>query len=315
MQRDLVPLWSLLEACRDGTSTQQRQLAEAVAEELRANGAMTVELRGETLSVDDYPVVSCADSYAATHGVRRIMKEACTSRVAFAQAVSRDALREWAAATVTGCASSASGRGVEVAAQPARAATPPLRSMPESSRLASVYAQQQLFAALPPLPSVSAEAAKAVIERVVERLLLQDRGLEPVVLLQADEALLERSAAVAVLSVVMARAAGWPLERLDELGVAGLLHDLGVALDLDAPAESSFRWLLQRGCEDLWLRAALVARGWREEVDDEPVLGAVQVVRLAAAAVRGGADEVARLRRAGRVDEELAAVAQRAIAG
>ena len=95
-------------------------------------------------------------------------------------------------------------RCVEVVEQAARATASEPASQPESSRLASVFSQQQLFAALPPLPGVSAETAKAVIERVVERLLAQDGGLEPVVLLQADEALLGRSAAVAVLAVVVA---------------------------------------------------------------------------------------------------------------
>ena len=52
----------------------------------------------------------------------------------------------------------------------------------------------------------------------------------------------------------------------------------------------------------------------RDEDGDGVALGAVQVVRLAAAAVRGGGAEVERLRRAGVVDGELCDVALRATA-
>src|SRR5690606_1582927 len=120
------------------------------------------------------------------------------------------------------------------------------------SRLRSVFLQHRLIAGLPSIAGVSAATAKLVIQGVVDRLLQVPGGLEPLMLLQQDEALLRRSTAVAVLSVVFARRVGWPVEKLADLGAAGLLHDLGAIIDPKSPGSASFHWLLLRGNEDFW---------------------------------------------------------------
>jgi hypothetical protein len=183
----------------------------------------------------------------------------------------------------------------------------PLRREPRGggdadSRLRSVFLQHRLIAGLPAIPGVPPTTAKFVVEQIVERLLLVAGGLEPLMLLQRDEDLLARGTVEAVLAVVLARAAGWPEERLPDLGAAALLRDLGRVLDEGSPREAGFAWLLERGHDDFWLRCALAARQGRGPLPDgEPALGSVAVVRLAAAVAdlasqRTGASLAAALR-------------------
>jgi hypothetical protein len=132
------------------------------------------------------------------------------------------------------------------------------------SRLRSVFLQHHLIAAIPVTGLVPPVLAKVVVEAVVDRLLGIPGGLEPLMLLQKDDALLRSSLHVSVLTVVLARAAGWGEDRLADLGAAALLHELGAILDPNQPGPAGFTWLVERGCEDFWLRSAVVARTWRE---------------------------------------------------
>jgi hypothetical protein len=171
----------------------------------------------------------------------------------------------------------------------------------DDSRLRSVFLQWRLIAGLPVIAGVDPAAAKAVVQGIVDRLLQVRGGLDPLILLERDGALLQRSTAVAVLTVVFARCAGWPTQVLPELGVAGLLHDLGSVLDQDNPGQAAFRWLLDRGEDDLWLRSALVARhvgtpATAAEVGLPGQLAVVGLVRLAASTDAAGADVEARER-------------------
>lgn len=136
-------------------------------------------------------------------------------------------------------------------------------------------------------------------------------------LLQHDEALLRRSTAVAVLTVVFARRVGWPAELLADLGAAGLLHDLGSILDPALPGRASFHWLLERGDEDFWLRSALVARRWRDgsaaSADQAGPLSVIAIVRMAAAAYAGGVAGLDALLANGSAPDELVQLAKGAI--
>ncbi|MBL8752310.1 MAG: hypothetical protein JNK15_03335 [Planctomycetes bacterium] len=149
------------------------------------------------------------------------------------------------------------------------------------SRLRSVFLQHQLVAGLPRLPGVAPTLAKFVVGQIVDRLLDVPGGLEPLMLLQRDPALLARSTAVAVYAVLFARAAGWPDERLADHGAAAMLHGLGRVLDDGAAARAGFAWLAARGCSDFWLRAALVARHACGGAADETLPVGVATVRLA----------------------------------
>lgn len=159
------------------------------------------------------------------------------------------------------------------------------RALPDAdSRLRSVFLQHRLIAGMAAVPAVHRTLAKFAIEQIVDRLLAVPGGLEPLMLLQRDEALLARSTAVSVLAVVLARHAGWPEDRLADLGAAALLRDLGLAIDPSMPGRAGFQWLLQQGHDDFWLRCAMVARHARGDAgtigDAE---GACAVVGLAAA--------------------------------
>ena len=135
----------------------------------------------------------------------------------------------------------------------------------EDGSLRAVFVQHRLIAGLPPLPGLDPVAKQAVVAAIVDRLLAVPGGLEPLMLLQRDAALLQRSTVVAVLAVVLARRIGWPDEQLADVGAAALLHDLGAVLAPDRPAAAAFAWLLDRPADDFWLRCALVARSWRED--------------------------------------------------
>lgn len=329
MQLGVVSLWSLLEACRAGSQDEQREAADAAEEAVRDHireRSLTIELRDSVLVIDDFPAVSGVDTFAATHGLLGFLREAGVERVRFSRGVDADGLRVWATHVITGRAPETWPDGVEVRLRcepgavgvvrpqaPARVAV----EAPDS-RLQSVFLQHRLIAGLPKIEGVDASVAKLVIQGVVDRLLQVDGGLEPLMLLQDDEALLQRSTAVAVWTVVIARRAGWPLEQLADLGSAGLLHDLGSVLDEQAPGAAAFRWLLDRGDDDFWLRSALCARRWRdgEQAHAAPAgpLAVVAIVRLAVAMHRGGGTAIDEAVARGGVPEELAEIARSALA-
>lgn len=157
------------------------------------------------------------------------------------------------------------------------------------SQLRSVFLQHRLIEAFGTAGPVSPTMARVVVHAVVDRLLALPAGLEPLMLLQQDAAVLRASTRTAVLSVVLARAAGWPDDRLADFGAVALLHDLGAILDPARPAAAAFEWLIDRGTDDFWLRSALVARHWRSDhgstlaAAGSGSTGAAVVVRLAAA--------------------------------
>lgn len=161
------------------------------------------------------------------------------------------------------------------------------RVVPEvDSRLRSVFLQNRLIAGLPRLPGVPVPIAKFVVGQIVDRLLAVPGGMEPLMVLERDAARLATSTGIAVLTVVVARAAGWPVRALADLGAAALLADLGSLLAEEDQGTAGCRWLLDRGVDDFWLRCALVARHARTPVGDAQALhagGGLVFVRLAIA--------------------------------
>ena len=330
MQFGVVSLWSLLEACRAGSDEEQVEAARGAAAAVRAHAGdegLTIELRGSLLVVDDFPAVSGVDTFAATHGLLAFLRDADVERVRFDADVGDEALLGWARQVVAGRGPIEARRGVAVRRRgrtdDSGVVRPHLQTPQgldqSDSRLRSVFLQHRLIAGLPGIDGVDAGTAKLVIQGVVDRLLQVEGGLEPLMLLQQDEALLRRSTAVAVLAVVFARSAGWPPEQLADLGTAGLLHDLGSMLDQRDPDTAAFRWLLDRGDDDFWLRSALCARRWRDgegaSEDAAGPLAVVAIVRLAAAVHRGGRAAIDEIVAGGGAPDELGQLARSALAG
>jgi hypothetical protein len=242
-------------------------------------------------------------------GVLRWLRRSGVVEVELSPSVTPDALVEFALLVTAPAVSVTSLPTVWPAGVVARTATEgddreprttvpgrPRHDAESGSALRSVFVQHCLIDRLPRLPGIAPVACKIVVQAVVERLLSVPGGLEPLMLLQRDEELLQRGTRVAVLAVVLARVAGWPDDRLAELGAAALLHDLGRLLDDARPGPAAFAWLLERGAEDFWLRCALVSRHWRDcepgtDVAGADGLGAAVLVRLAAEVERqlGGA--------------------------
>ena len=295
-----------------------------------ATAALKLAVAGPLLLVDGAPANGGVGAFAATHALTAYLRDAGLVEVSFAPSVAAEALLGWANGVLereqpprwpegvrVRCAAdspqqadrepvAALHRRVEVAAQP-------------DSRLRSVFLQHRLIDELPRLEGVEPETAKLVVQQVVDRLLQVPGGLDPLMLLQQDAALLSRSTIVAVLTVLFASRAGWPAERLADLGVAGLLHDLGTILDPDAPGPAAFRWLLERGDEDFWLRSALVARrfcaGVEASAGPAGPLAVVALVRLAAVAAASADPRpfAERVREVAGVPDELVEVAREAL--
>jgi hypothetical protein len=234
-----------------------------------------------------------AEALADAHAVVTTLRAAGVAKIELDAMVDVDALLAFGAAMVASADGHPAPPAVPASVRVERFGDERLRAVQRGghtggggdSALRSVFLQHRLIAGVPSVSGLSPVVAKAILQRIVDRLLAVPGGLEPLILLQQDPAVLSRSLVVAVLSVVVARAAGWPESGLTDLGAAGLLHDLGALLDEARPGVVAFAWLLERGVDDFWLRCALVARHWREGHGGLATLhggrGAAAVVALA----------------------------------
>ncbi|MBL8730963.1 MAG: hypothetical protein JNN13_01165 [Planctomycetes bacterium] len=292
MQNGVVSLWQLLEAGRAGGPEFER--ASVAAEHSLATSAspgslfVCLQVVAGALQVDGVAVPLDARMLPAVRGLLAALQGAHITTLRISREVRAEALvvaarrllrivpdrddEPWPA-------------GIEVQREHDEAAAdepPPLplqrgvepHDLPDS-RLQAVFLQHRLVAGLRRIPGLDPAVGKVAVQAVVERLLSTPGGLEPLMLLQQDPARLSRATAAAVLASAFGRVLGWPEHRLAELGVAALLQGVGEVLDEAHPGPAAFVWLLQRGADDLWLRAALVARG----VDD--ALGAAIPAALA----------------------------------
>jgi hypothetical protein len=302
----LETLADLLGAAAGGDSAGLRRLAPVLAADLAATG---VPLRCGG-GADPAPTPASS----SRQGLLQCLSRRGVAELELSPSVTSDALLEFArlitAPGVPGAMMpSAWPAGVVVRGAPQLVGNEPCTTVPfcprhdaePGSALRSVFVQHRLIDRLPRLPGIAPVACKVVVQAVVERLLSVTGGLEPLMLLERDEERLQRGTRVAVLAVVLARVAGWPDDRLADLGAAALLHDLGSLLDEARPGPAAFAWLLERGADDLWLRCALVSRHWREcQADADGLggneLGAAVLVRLAVEVERelGGAGIAAR---------------------
>lgn len=318
MQACVVTLWALIAACRNGEAAERSAAAEAAAAAVQTHlglyGSLCLPVVAAVLAVDTAGFG--VDGVAAAHGLAATWRAAGVAEVQPLPGVAADDLLGWALAMVD----AGSGRPVVLRGlpfvrvvlveRPADLEGPPHtlargQAAGAGSALRSFYVQHRLINGLPTLPGVAPATAKAVVQMVVDRLLAVPGGLEPLTLLQQDGGLLQSGIRVAVLAVLTARAAGWPDETLADVGVAGLLHDVGALLDEADPGPAAFSWLLERGAGDLWLRCALVARRWRF---DHGALDEVGNSGLAVAAlVRVAASIEAELRAANGGSVDLAA--------
>lgn len=301
LQRCVATLWSLLCACRSGPADT---VAEAAHEAQAALGAADGQLRalhlaesGGVLHTNGMPLPMDVGVFGAAQGLASMLRDLQLDYICFDAGVEVDELIAWAercaAAQQNGEAPrrrdtpplgpSVHDGARRLADEPPRVARRRhLGQADTDSRLRSVFLQFHLMHGLGQGGPVPPSVAKVVVQAIVDRLLAVPGGLEPLVLLQPQPALLRRSTEVAVLAVVFARVAGWPDDRLADLGAAALLGELGTVLDADRPGAAGFGWLVQRGTDDFWLRSALVARWWR---DDQVVGGSDGLVSAVGAAM------------------------------
>jgi hypothetical protein len=337
LQRCVTTLWSLLNACGSGAG---ETVADAAAEARTALGAAGGQLRalhlaesGGVLHANGLPLPMDVGVFAAAQGLATMLRDLQLDYICFDAGVEADELVAWAERCAVRRAAALLGPSVHDGARRIVDDPPPSARRRQSghadtdSRLRSVFLQFHLMHDLVQGGPVPPGVAKVVVQAIVDRLLAVPGGLEPLVLLQQDPALLRRSTEVAVLAVLFARVAGWPDDRLADLGGAALLSELGALLDAGRPGPAGFDWLLQRGTDDFWLRCALVARWWRDDQvvgGQDGLVGAVgaALVRLAAVAatcIAGGgsaATVCARLRdgAARPLAPELIGVAETALA-
>lgn len=304
----VAALWALIGASRAADHKPQEAAAQAAWQAIRdALGGETYVMLHEkegAIYVNGRQLQLGIDVFSAALGMATLLRSRGVGEVLFDAGVDQASLLAWARCWTEGDEGPADPEqqldregvlGIHASRRLADAEpTMPLRRRSakpdaEDSRLRSVFLQHHLIAAIPAVGLVPPMLAKVVVEAVVDRLLGISGGLEPLMLLQKDDALLRRSLHVSVLVVVLARAAGWGEEWLADLGAAALLHDLGMILDPAQPATAGFQWLVERGCEDFWLRSAVVARTWREDhggTAAEVAVGSVAAAALVRAAVQ-----------------------------
>lgn len=314
LQRCVTTLWSLLSACgADAADAVADAAAEARAALGAAGGplgALHLAESGGVLHANGLPLPMDVGVFGAAQGLATMLRDLQLDYICFDAGVPADELVAWAER----CATAQRG-GRAQAQRPSASVGPSVHdgarriageSMPTArprphgdgdtdSRLRSVFLQFHLMHDLAQGGLVPPGIAKVVVQAVVDRLLDVPGGLEPLVLLQQDPTRLRRSTEIAVLAVLFARVAGWPDDRLADLGGAALLCELGSVLDEDRPGPAGFGWLLQRGTDDFWLRCALVARWWRDDQvvgGHDGMVGAIgaALVRLAAVTVACLAD-------------------------
>ncbi len=279
----VAALWALVGAVRDRGCAHIGGLAAAAVEALaKARGSESYVLLHEqdgAIHVNGRRLQLGVDVFTAAQGLANLLRSRGVGELLFDAVVDADALVAWArcwtlAETSRGDPEQELDRhgAIGIHASGREMTLAPVLSLrgqsarPDSSdsRLRSVFLQHQLIAAIPAHGLVPPHLAKVVVQAVVDRLLGLAGGLDPLMLLQRDKGLLHRGLQVAVLTVVVARAAGWPEDRLVDLGAAALLHDVGAMLDPRHPGTAGFIWLIERGGDDFWLRSAIVARTWRE---------------------------------------------------
>ncbi|MBX3464338.1 MAG: hypothetical protein KF830_14295 [Planctomycetes bacterium] len=324
LQHCVATLWSLVGACRAGEAEAAQAAARAAAAALDAAAgplrALHLAESGGVLLANGAPLPLEVRVFAAAEGLATLLRELDLDYVCFDAGVEAGELVAWAERCAEARGSGRPAPGGEPAPPGAavhvairRDAGDPVRgtnrracsAAETDSRLRSVFLQFHLLQSLGRGGPVPPGLAKVIVQAIVDRLLQVPRGLEPLVLLQAEPARLRRGTEVAILTVLFARVAGWPDDRLADLGGAALLHDLGALLDPHAPGAAGFAWLLGQGTDEFWLRSALIARSWADDDaigGDEGLAGAggAALVRLASVAAacldQGGGPEAARAR-------------------
>jgi hypothetical protein len=279
----VAALWSLIGAARSGAAERIEDAAQRAAALVgTASGdAAGIELEGVdgALRVNGTLIEDEVASVAA-NGLCALLRSIDLAMVRLDRDVEAASLASWAAGCVAAEREGASHPAVRLQMPPTSGVHcvgkardgEPVRLLRRGeviaeqtdSRLRSVFLQHQLMAGMGhdfPLPPAF---GKVVVQAVVDRLLALPGGLDPLMLLQQDGQRLRAAMEVATLSVLIARVAGWPDDSLADLGVAALLHDVGSVVDPSSPDQAGFAWLVGRGVQDVWLRCALVARGWRE---------------------------------------------------
>lgn len=293
-RRWVEALWRLVEAGRSRVGAGFDATAQDAAMALQ--GAMADEeyliLHEDCgrIFVDAHLVSFGVDVFVAAKGLAGRMQARGVGELLFQRGVSSDDLGAWAKAFASdGFLVPKDGRihvGVRTQASEPTFQLGRRQASAEAgdSRLRAVYLENQLMSMIDER-HVPPDVARCVLHGIVDCLLRVDGGLEPLTLLQRVPSALSRALHVAIVTVQMASVGGWPQSHLGQLGAIALMHDIGAVLDPGRSAAASLYWLLDRGTDEFWLRAACVAAGWREPAMG-PELGrhdlmATDLVRLA----------------------------------
>ncbi len=281
----VTSLWALIGSVRldpgAASADARRALSDALAAVHAALGTerfLMLQEVGGVLHVNGHMLPMSVDVFAAANGIATLFREHSVGEVMFDEAIDEPALLCWAGAQAAASRGGKDGpmapfgnllgtAGVTTSLRDVDRPVPLERHAvadeAPDSRLRSIFLQHHLIVALGSSSWMPPHQAKVAIAGVVDRMLGLAGGMEPLMLLQRDDVLLYRSLHVAVLAVAFARVAGWPDERLPDLGGAALLHDVGAAIDPDRPGPAGTGWLLERGLDEFWLLSAVVAGAWR----------------------------------------------------
>lgn len=298
----VVALWALLGASRAGTTGDLAPAAVgALAAVQRASEGESHLLLHDvdgTIAINGRRLPLGVEIFAATRGLASMLRAHDTSELLFARDVTAADLVAWAKAW-RGEADGAdpeqvllrhgvrgihAGRRCVAAGGEPTAALRRAEARPEAgdSGLRALFLQHQLMGHVG-VGFWSPLQAKVVVQGVVDQLLSIPGGLEPLMLLQRDPAVLGRGLRVAIVTVLCARVVGWPDARLAELAASAALHGVGELVDASRPEAAGFLWFLQRGPGEFWLRCAIVAHGAR--TPPEGALGEPAALGIGAAAL------------------------------
>lgn len=286
-RRLVASLWVLVRTADTRDASRLRQAAEAFLQALSpvltADGHAILQERDGSLMLNGKRLLVGVESYAAVAAICGAMVAMGVRELLIDHGIVADellTLARWAAHLqvpppgvepadylpslgITSIVATNRGETAPPSGMPTR---PPV--VASTSQLRSVFVHNKLIAAFAPNELVDGRTARIVVQVVVDRLLQEPTGPAALLLLLQDPEAQAHAVHTAVLGAATGRALGCGDELLGEIACALLLHDVGALVNSIAPPPtplSGSHWLLAQGDNNLWLRAALVARTFGDD--------------------------------------------------